>query len=223
MIRYMKYALAPVLTTAALFGADPVFDGMKAELQRAQTLALGQLDKPYYISYAIDDGHAWSGSATFGGLVNQADSKFRIPQVQLRVGDYKFDNSNFAGGGFGGPRYDLRGFPLEDDPQVIRQYLWLTTDSAYKGALQTIARKRAALRNVTVSEQLPDFAPAKKFTLVHEFKPATFDNKTWNERIKKASAVFNSFPSLRTSRSLLILASVGIKNASPPACMPWPE
>jgi hypothetical protein len=119
--------------------------------------------------------------------------------VHLRVGDYKFDNTNFAGGGFGGARYDLRGFPLEDDPLVIRQYLWLTTDSAYKGALQTIARKRAALRSVTVSEQLPDFAPAKKFTLLRDYQPATFDNKTWNERIKKASAVFNNFPTLRTS------------------------
>ena len=51
-------------------------------------------------------------------------------------------------------------FPLEDEnPLVIRQYLWLATDSAYKGSLQSIARKRAALRNVTVSEELPDFAP----------------------------------------------------------------
>lgn len=195
----LKCILAPLLSAAALFGADPVFDGMKAELQRAQTLSLGQLDKPYYISYALDEGHVWSGSSTFGGLVSQSDSKFRIPEVHLRVGDYKFDNTNFAGGGSGGARYDLRGFPLEDDPLVIRQYLWLTTDSAYKGALQTIARKRAALRSVTVSDQLPDFAPAKKFTLLHEFQPATFDNKTWNERIKKASAVFNAFPALRTS------------------------
>ena len=40
---------------------------------------------------------------------------------------------------------------------MIRQYLWLATDSAYKGSLQTIARKRAALRSVTVNDQLPDF------------------------------------------------------------------
>lgn len=187
------------LSSAALFGADALFDGMKAELQRAQTLALGQLDKPYYVSYSLDEGHVWSGSATFGGLVNSANSKFRIPQVQLRVGDYKFDNSNFAGGGGGGPRYDLRAFPLDDDPLVARQYFWLATDSAYKGALQVIARKRAALRNVTVSESLPDFAPAQKFSLVREFQPLTFDSKTWDDRVRRVSGVFNAFPALRTS------------------------
>ncbi len=196
---FLKSSAALILTAASLFAADPLFDGMKAELQRAQTLSLGQLDKPYYISYALDEGHVWSGQATFGGLINSANSRFRIPEVRLRIGDYKFDNTNFAGGFGGGPRYDLGAFPLDDDPLVARRYYWLATDSAYKGALTVIARKRAALRNVTVSENLPDFAPAPKFTLLNEFKPITFDNKTWDDRIRKVSAVFNKFPALRTS------------------------
>ncbi|MCU1327130.1 MAG: peptidase modulator of gyrase [Bryobacterales bacterium] len=187
------------LSTASVFAADPLFDGMKAELQRAQTLSLGQLDKPYYISYGLDEGRVWSGSATFGGLVSSSSSRFRIPEIRLRVGDYKFDNMNYAGGFGGGPRYDLRAFPLEDDPLVARHYYWLATDSAYKGALQTIARKRAALRNITQNEALPDFAPAPKFTLLREFKPATFDSKAWDDRIRKVSGVFNAFPALRTS------------------------
>ena len=87
----------------------------------------------------------------------------------MRVGDYKFDNTNWTGANAAGPRYDLRSFPIEDEnPLVLRQYLWLATDSAFKGSLQSIARKRAALRNVTVNEQLPDFAPAQpssRFTI----------------------------------------------------------
>ena len=76
------------------------------------------------------------------------------------MGDYKFDNTNWTGAGAAGPRYDLRSFPIEDEnPLVLRQFLWLATDSAFKGSLQSIARKRAALRNVTVNEVLPDFAP----------------------------------------------------------------
>ncbi|NDJ14821.1 MAG: hypothetical protein EBY17_27120 [Acidobacteriia bacterium] len=195
----LRYSATLIFSTTALFAADPLFDGMKAELLRGQTLALGQLDKPYYISYALDEGHVWSGQATFGGLISSADSKFRIPEVRLRIGDYKFDNTNFAGGFGGGPRYDLGAFPLDDDPLVARRYYWLATDSAYKGALTVIARKRAALRNVTVSEILPDFSPAPKFTLLNEFRPVTFDKKTWDDRVRKVSAVFNAYPSLRTS------------------------
>ena len=172
---------------------------MRAELKRATTLTLNQLDKPYFVSYSIDDVHSWSASATLGGLVSSNVSNYRVPAVRVRVGDYKFDNSNYAGGGGRGASYDLRSFPLDDDPLVIRQYLWLATDSAYKGGLQTIARKRAALRSVTVNDQLPDFVAEPGFTLVRDYQPAKFDNDGWKDRVRKVSTVFTDFPALRTS------------------------
>jgi TldD protein len=192
---------AVLLVGGSLWAAqpDPVFDAMQTELKRSSTLKLNQLETPYFVSYSIDDGHVWSAAATLGGLITSSASKFRIPQVSIRVGDYKFDNSNFAGGGFGGARYDLRSFPLEDDPLVIRQYLWLATDSAYKGSLQSIARKRAALRSVTMTDQLPDFSPASKFTLLKDYEPVQFDEKIWIERTRRVSAIFNGFPTLRSS------------------------
>src|SRR5580700_5571696 len=159
---------------------DPVMDAMQTELQRSMTLTLNQLDKPYYLSYTVDDEHAWSAAATLGGLISSADSSFRVPRLRMRVGDYKFDNSNWTGANAQGPRYDLQSFPIEDEnPLVLRQFLWLATDSAFKGSLQSIARKRAALRNVTINEALPDFAPAKPFVLRHDFTPVNFDFQTW--------------------------------------------
>jgi hypothetical protein len=125
-------------------------------------------------------------------------SRFRSPGVQVRVGDYQFDNTN--GGGRGrGSSYHLAGFPLDDDPLVIRQYLWLETDSAYKRAVQAIAQKRAARRRVNVSDPLADFAKAKPFTLLEDRPRITFDNKTWNDRIRRVSALFTQFPNLRDS------------------------
>src|ERR1035438_10018728 len=132
--------------------ADPVFDAMQTELQRSMTLTLNQLDKPYYLSYTIDDEHSWSAAATLGGLISSSASDFRVPRLRIRVGDYKFDNSNWTGANAAGPRYNLRSFPIEDDnPLVLRQYLWLATDSAFKGGLQSIARKRALTSNDSVS------------------------------------------------------------------------
>jgi hypothetical protein len=173
---------------------------MQAELQRSMTLSLKQLDKPYFISYSIDDGKTWSATATLGGLTSANAGKFRRPSVQVRVGDYKFDNTNGGGGrGRGGASYELTGFPLDDDPLVIRQYLWLETDSAYKGAVQAIAQKRAAQGSVNQTEQLADFAVAQPFTLLEERAPAAFDDKTWNERVRRVSAVFSQFANVRDS------------------------
>src|ERR1700692_4309451 len=93
-----------VAAVCAATQADAVFDAMRSEMKRATTLSLNQLDKPYFVSYAVDDGRNWSASATLGALISSDDSRFRIPQVRIRVGDYKFDNTNFAGGGFGGAR-----------------------------------------------------------------------------------------------------------------------
>ncbi len=186
----------------ALLAAQPdaVFDAMRAELKRSMTLTLNQLDKPYYLSYTVDDEHAWSASATLGGLINSSTSNFRIPRLRMRVGDYKFDNTNWTGANASGPRYDLHSFPIEDEnPLVLRQFLWLATDSAFKGSLQSIARKRAALRNVTVSESLPDFAPAKPLIDIRDYSPVKFDEKAWVERTRRISAVFSEFSGLRNS------------------------
>jgi hypothetical protein len=193
----LAVSLLPTLPAAQ---PDPVLDAMQTELKRSMTLTLNQLDKPYFLSYTVDDEHTWSAAATLGGLLSSNSSTFRVPRLRMRVGDYKFDNTNWTGANAAGPRYDLRSFPIEDEnPLVLRQFLWLATDSAFKGSLQSIARKRAALRNVTVSENLPDFAPVKPFVLMHDFTPVKFDSSLWTDRTRRVSAVFSEFPMLRNS------------------------
>ncbi|MDE3195363.1 MAG: hypothetical protein KGN84_03405 [Acidobacteriota bacterium] len=198
----LRAAACGLVFSAGVFAAAPpdrVLDAMKEEMKRAETLSLNQLDKPYFVAYSVDDIHSWSIAAELGALISANSNLFRVPGVRIRVGDYKFDNSNFTGGFGGGARYDLRSFPLDDDPLAIRQYLWLATDSAYKGSLQTIARKRAALRSVTVSDQLPDFSIAPKLNLIREYEPVKFDDKGWQDRARRVSAVFKDYPALRTS------------------------
>jgi hypothetical protein len=196
------FALVTQALATQAFAAQPdgVFDAMQAELQRSMQLELGHLDKPYYLSYVVDDDHIWSASATLGGLIFSHTSSFRAPYVRIRVGDYKFDQTNWTGAGAQGPRYDLHNFPLDDDnPLVLRQFFWLTTDSVYKGALQAIARKRAALRSITVSEQLNDFSPVKPDVGISDYTPVKFNPDQWAERTRRVSAVFDSFPGLRAS------------------------
>src|ERR1700685_1660690 len=65
---------------------DAVLDAMQAELKRSMTLTLNQLDKPYFLSYTVDDEHTWSAAATLGGLISSSTNDFRVPRLRIRVG-----------------------------------------------------------------------------------------------------------------------------------------
>ncbi len=172
---------------------------MRDELKRSMTMRLTNLEPPYFIEYDLSDEHEFSASASLGGLLSSSVAHFRQPRVHVRVGDYKFDNTDYVGSGFNfGPRYDLR-MPLEDSYAVLRQDFWLATDSAYKSALEAIARKRAALKNISVSEAIPDFAPAQPFKLIQPVSNVQLPADEWLTRIRAISAKFAAFPNLKSS------------------------
>ena len=47
---------------------------------------------------------------------------------------------------------------IDDDYDAIRRDIWVTTDEAYKRAVNTFARKSAAFQNRSSSIPLPDFS-----------------------------------------------------------------
>ena len=177
----------------------PIFQSMRDEIARALTLSLPNLEKPYFVEYLIDEEESFSVSATLGGLLSRRHERFRSPDVHLRVGDYKFDNGNYLGSGFGGSRYDLARFPLEDNYPLLRRYFWLMADSAYKSAVESISRKRAAMRNMQQNEQLNDLAHADPVKSVRPLKRLVLDEEPWVARVKALSAIFTQYPDVRNS------------------------
>ena len=137
---------------------------MRDELSRSmKDLRLAQLERPYFISYQVRESQDVGVSASGGSLLASDENRSRMLTVELRVGDYAFDNTNF----FAGPEFAFTrnrsffGFnelPLDDNYLEFRRLIWLATDSAYKQALESLAGKRAALQNRTRSENLPDFS-----------------------------------------------------------------
>jgi hypothetical protein len=188
---------------------DPVFQAMKDEMDRARNLTIPNLEAPYFIQYVIDEDDTFGVTASLGGLLTERHDKFRSPEVHVRVGDYKFDNTNYVGSGFGfGSRYDLERFPLENAYPVLRRYLWLETDSAYKSAVEAISRKRAALRNLTQSEQLNDFSHAEPVHLMRDFSKPVINRDAWAKRVRSLSAIFARYPDVKNS-SVELESSVG--------------
>ena len=199
-----------LLVAAALSGAawlcaqapapDAMFRAMHDEMERARKLALNNLEAPYFVQYLVDESENFSVSASLGGLIERRHDRFREPEIKVRVGDYKFDNSNFVGGGFNfGSRYDLGRFPLENSYPLLRRFLWLETDSAYKAAVEAISRKRAALRNISQSGDLNDFAHAEPVHQIRQYHPLAIDEEAWASRVRRLSALFARYPGVKNS------------------------
>jgi len=199
--RFMLAAAAAALAAWAADAPpqDPVLAAMRDEIARARTLTVSNLVAPYFLQYLIDQGDGFTVTASLGGLLVRRRNQIRQPEIRVRVGDYKFDNTNFAGG-VGGTRYDLGRWPLDNSYPVLRRYLWLATDSAYKGAVETISRKRAALRNLTESNPADDFSRAQPVEYVHELGRLAIDEDAWAARVRALSAVFAEYPGVLDSR-----------------------
>jgi len=190
--------------------ADPLLKAMHDELERSRKITISNLEPPYFVQYLLDESENFNISATLGGVISRRRDHVREPQVQVRVGDYKFDNTNYTGSGFNfGTRYDLGRFPLDDTYPVLRRYFWLYTDSAYKSAIEALSRKRAALRNITQTDQLNDFAHADPVQHVRPFQRFPIDEDEWTRRVRAVSALFAQYPEVRNSNVEMEASSGG--------------
>ena len=192
-------AAAALLAQQPAPGADPVLRAMHDEIERSRKLTVSNLEAPYFIQYLLDEADVFDVTASLGGLLSVRRDHLRQPEVEVRVGDYRFDNTNFAGMGFGS-RYDLGRFPLESAYPVLRRYFWLATDSAYKAAVESISRKRAALRNVESGNSPDDLAHAEPIQYIRDFHPLAIDSDAWTSRARALSAIFAEFPAVKDSR-----------------------
>jgi hypothetical protein len=113
----------------------------------------------------------------------------------LRVGDYKFDNTNSIY--TGNPRLGL--LPIDDDYQALRTQLWLSTDGLYKASADQITRKRAAVREIADPENTPDFSPASPVKVLQSASVLNVDLKRWEELSCRLSARFAKSPDVLES------------------------
>ncbi|MGH9704806.1 MAG: metallopeptidase TldD-related protein [Candidatus Acidiferrales bacterium] len=182
---------------------DQTLRAMRDELNRSTSrLAIRGLEKPYYIEYRLLDLDIRNVSATFGSLLNSSTTRNRFMTVDVRVGDYQFDSSNFVSDeAFRGFLGSAGQVGIDRDYNSLRQDLWLATDQAYKEALDQISRKRAFLRSLTKPPEIADFSkidsPVK---LLDPHAEPDWTSRNWEEEARSASSVFKDFPTLYSTR-----------------------
>lgn len=187
--------------------SDQLGRALHDELTRTMArLRLDTLPGPYFVAYRVDEFQTTEANASLGALLHGADGHRRLLNVELRVGDYAFDNGNFLevpsptrtmlDGSFGSAP-----LPLDDDYAVIRRQLWLATDGAYKRAVEQLSQKRATLANHTRTDALPDFSKETPATItdVTPAPPGLFDRPAAEALVRRVSVLFREMPDIYTS------------------------
>ena len=194
-----------ILVAAAHAQDDVPMRAMKDELARTLSqMQLQKMDKPYFVAYRMDDLNRTTVSAMLGSVTEQQPSRLRLIGVEVRVGDYTLDNSNYMslrtlGGGGTAMFASIRQAPLDDNYQQLRSTFWLATDSQYKSALEDLSAKRAALESRNRKDDLPDFT---KETPNTEFEPpekAQANLDQLKALARTLSAVFRGTPDIYSS------------------------
>jgi predicted Zn-dependent protease len=176
---------------------DVILRAMRDELDRSRQLRVvgGGDAVPYFLSYSLSDATSFHVAASFGAALAVSRNRFRVPEIEVRVGNYDFDNTGHIYSGiYTGSKFD-GGWPLDDSYATLRECFWLGTDRAYKTAIESMSRKRAALNNASVpAEKLADYSQAETVKYIAKAVRGKLDDAAWQARVVKLSAIFNSYP-----------------------------
>jgi predicted Zn-dependent protease len=200
---------------------DVLLDALVSELDRSKKGLKGEPDAPlYYLSYRVADADGWVQSASFGALEGSTQSKqagsgrVRMLDISARVGSPQLDNTHRVRGA---GRYDYEGgtvgrsIPVDDDAGALAVAIWRATHDAYRSATREILKVRANIAVKAAEEdQAADFSSDKP-TQHLEPRVAALDTQidraAWEERLRRASALFKRNPKMVRSAVTLQVIS----------------
>lgn len=205
----MKFRVLPMLFSI-LFLAFPsliksqegrsdmvVIKAMKEELNRSwEKLRLDNYESPYFISYQIKDNTYYSVKGKYGGIVSSDSDRTRRLFVDVRVGNYEFDNSIVGKSGGRLPFQDASYVPIDNNVDAIRTVLWQVTDYTYKQALTQYFNKKATYVQKIKDKALPSFSREEIHAYYDPEDSLVFNPKEWEDKIREISAIYKSYRDL---------------------------
>jgi predicted Zn-dependent protease len=180
---------------------SPILATLKAELDRSLQTLKSQPVPPYFLSYEITDDQVVEVNASFGQITSSVRSRNRQLDIDLRVGDYRLDNTHLIATGF--PEFNFlerMGFiqiPLEDNPEALRSIIWYNTDRKYKAAAEQFTKVKTAVQvAVSPEDKSDDFSRQPAATHLEELYTLSVDPKVWEDKVRKYTAPFGQYGNL---------------------------
>lgn len=185
----------------ALGNDEVLLRAMRDEMARtAQLNVVGGKDAPYYVAYTVSDADSIHIGSALGATISSIRNEYRSPSIELRVGDYASDNTGHVqSGAYSGTRMD-GDWPLDANYLGLRDSFWLSTDRAFKTALESISRKRSSQSNAATDVNLlPNFSKVDPVVSIPKLSFSKIDEALWAARANRLSAVFKRYPEVLSS------------------------
>ncbi|HEY2646934.1 MAG TPA: metallopeptidase TldD-related protein, partial [Candidatus Acidoferrales bacterium] len=199
------FALSGMLTWSAPpadKGDGILLSTMQSELDRAKTSLAKSDPAPYFISYEVYDQRSLMVAGTYGTIVTSNAGNHRWADVTMRVGTPAMDNTHNENRESG---ISSGALPLADDRDAIARTLWDLTDREYRRASPAYA-KVMTNNSVEAAEEdkSPDFSvePAQSHVEASP-TPIVFNQKEWEEKLRRYSALFRKYPEVYSSNVTL--------------------
>jgi TldD protein len=187
---------APAGTTPA-----PALDAMTAELKRSFEALSKHEAPPYFASYEVTDSRSIAIGASFGTLTSSVDDTSRVLDVDVRVGDYKRDNTHVMRSSHDRGQTFTQRLPIDDDGYALRTALWRATDDAYVKAAEQLAKVKTNEKvEAQIDDQSDDFSHEAPVTAVEAPATIELDVHAWEMRLRTLSAAFRAYTALETAR-----------------------
>jgi TldD protein len=203
-VKHASAAATPAATQAPVpeTETDQTLHAMHDEMERARTrLQLPGVDKPFYIEYRLLDIDVRAVTSSFGALIASSDTRNRFMSIDVRVGDYHLDSSNFVSeDGFQGFLGTTGEVGIDHDYNSLRQDLWLSTDQAYKQAVTQMSLKQSFLRSLTKPPEIDDFSQATPVVKIDPRVEPDWTSRNWEDESRQASAALRKFPQINATR-----------------------
>jgi TldD protein len=165
-----------------------------------QRLRIAGYEPPFFLSYQVKDLRHEEVSGRFGAVVDDLVRRDRRVQADVRVGSYDLDSSSRDDVSmFLGPEGQTwsapREAPLDDDPEALRNALWLVTDEKYKEALSSYFKKKSkGVYRAEEADRAPSFTREPPQRHVDAVLPFAFDRARWRGEVRRLTGLFRGHP-----------------------------
>lgn len=209
MISYKTFLglSAAFLAVGALAQQDVLFQAMEDSLNRSmQELSDQATVAPYFIAYTLHEDEQLQMSSKMGGVYSTRHSSSNSLEVNLRVGSYEMDNTNFLSSRFSPPNVlslTASIAPQEFDYEQLRLKLWLLTDGAYKRAVEAYGEKTTALNNNSIDYGVPDYSQREPVVYRDDREHGELNKDAMTQRLNEISTVLLEYPELFSTNAFV--------------------
>lgn len=200
---------APNALRASGNGTEPAFAPLVQMLSDELQYSMANLKNeegigPYYLAYTVYEEERGVVTASLGAVVQKELERERNLNIDLRVGDYKVDNTRQIRGsgasrGMASGSGNIR-LSLDDSSESVAQALWHHTDQIFKEACKRYQNVQTNIKvKVEEEDASDDFSREEAHVYAEVPAGMNFDADGWAERLKKISLIAREYPKIYVS------------------------